>query len=71
MYVVSDGKERTTLIQCTNCGKVYEVSREVSIEKLYVASICPRCGCRIGLNCGQTIEDLYELSNINIDPRYF
>lgn len=71
MYVVSDSKERATLIQCTTCGKIYEINRKVSIENLYVASSCPRCGCRIGLNCGHTIEDLYELSNVNVDPRYY
>lgn len=64
-------KEKETWIQCTNCGKIYCIEKFVPIDKLYVASVCPRCGCEKGLNCGDDEGDIYLYANINVDPRYY
>ena len=68
--VIEDSKEYTWL-QCQTCGELYRIDRKISVEKLYVASICPRCGGRKGLNCGQSKECVYKFMNINIDPHYY
>lgn len=60
-----------TYVQCQNCGKVYKFPRIVARDKLYVQSYCPECGAETALNLGNKEEDIYELYNVNIDPRYY
>ena len=36
-----------------------------------IESICPRCDGNIGLNCGDTKEDVYYFMNPNMDERYY
>ena len=65
-------KEQGTWIQCQQCGEIYFIQESVPIDKLYVASFCPRCDeYTKGLNCGDSIEDIYLFANINVDPRYY
>lgn len=64
-------KEKKTWIQCTDCGKMYYIKKNVPIDKLYVVSVCPRCNCEKGLNCGNDEEDVYLYVNVNVDPRYY
>ena len=65
-------KEQGTWIQCQQCGEIYFIQESVPIDKLYVASFCPRCNeYTKGLNCGDSIEDIYLFANINVDPRYY
>ena len=60
-----------TWIQCQNCGKIYHIAHDVPIDKLYVASECPRCGNYKGLNCGTNPDDFYLYANLNLDGRYY
>ena len=65
-------KEQGTWIQCQQCGEIYFIQESVPIDKLYVASFCPRCDeYTKGLNCGDSIEDIYLFVNTNVDPRYY
>jgi transcription elongation factor Elf1 len=64
------GKEHT-LIQCQSCGHIYVINKKISIEKSIINSVCPRCGGHVGLNCGDTEDDLYIYMNPNLDERYF
>ena len=65
-------KEKGTYIQCQHCGAIYHIDRTVPIDKMYVASTCPECNeYGKGLNCGSNKDDLYELMDINSDPRYY
>lgn len=63
--------EQGCWIQCQHCGNIYHIDRNVPIDKLYVTSVCPRCGETKGLNCGNNKDDVYLFENINIDPRYY
>lgn len=59
-------------IQCTLCGEMYYIEQEVPIDKLYVASYCPKCDeYGLGLNCGSDESDVYAYMSENYDPRYY
>ena len=60
-----------TFIQCQNCGNVYLIVDNISIEESIVESTCPGCNGRIGLNCGNKEEDIYVYMNPNLDERYY
>lgn len=64
-------KIEKTWIQCTECGEVYCIEKRISIEKMYVTSVCPRCGNEKGLNCGHDKDDLYLFADVNMDWRYY
>ena len=69
---MSAEKDRGNWIQCTKCGHIYFVEEEVPIEKLYVASVCARCGeYGNGLNCGSDQSEIYTYYNPNMDERYY
>ena len=65
-----DAKE-STFIQCQDCGALYEVIYEISIEKSIVKMECPECGGHIGLNCGNNRDDIALYINSYVDPRYY
>ena len=67
----TDGRNKTTWLQCQTCGEIYQIQREVPIEQLYVAAHCPNCGLAIGLNLGYQQEDLYYFYNVNLDRRHY
>ena len=70
--MVTGSKDKGCWIQCQQCGDIYWIEEEVPIDKLYVASVCPRCGdYGNGLNCGDNKDDLYLYMNENLDPRYY
>ena len=58
-------------IQCQECGHIYYIEKNVPVDELYVASVCPRCESEKGLNCGRSKDDVYLYANINVDPRYY
>ena len=64
------GKDRTW-IQCQSCGNIYLINKKVSIERSIVKSVCPECDCPVGLNCGDSKEDIYYFMNPNVDSRYY
>jgi len=68
---VGTGKEVGNYIQCRECGHIYKVYKEISIEKSIVYTECPRCGCGIGLNCGNNTLDLYVYYDPTMDKRYY
>lgn len=63
--------EDRTYLQCTNCGKIYQVECNISIEKTYVDNFCPYCDHTRALNCGNDEADLYIYSDITLDKRYY
>lgn len=69
--MVTGNKEKGCWIQCTQCGEVYYIEREVPIDRLYVASYCPGCGHTKGLNCGDKEEDVYTYYDPCLDGRYY
>ena len=64
-------KKKQTWIQCNECGEIYQIPCSVPIDKLYVASNCPRCGFMTGLNLGDKQEDLYYFYDHTKDERYY
>lgn len=66
------GDSKHTWVQCTCCGKIYSIKRNVPIDVMYIDIECPFCddGTR-GLNCGESLDDIYLYCDINIDPRYY
>lgn len=69
---VSANKDRGCWVQCQQCGYVYWLEEEVPIDKLYVASVCARCGeYGNGLNCGSDQSEIYDCYNLNLDERYY
>ena len=67
-----DTKKEGTYVQCQNCGHIYYIEKNIPINKLYIASFCPRCKEYVnGLNCGNNKDDLYLFTNVNVDPRYY
>ena len=63
--------ERTSWVQCTTCGKIYQTQQEISIEELYVVIDCSVCGDTTGLNLGDNEDDIYLYMCENYDPRYY
>lgn len=65
------GKERSSYIQCLNCGEIYTLKRKIPIGISIVKSECPRCKHSKGLNCGHNEMDVMELKDPYLDERYF
>ena len=63
-------KEKTWL-QCMNCGHIYIIDRNISIEKSIVKASCPECEYMKALNCGHSENDVLELYDPYLDYRYF
>ena len=66
-----ENREKGNYIQCSQCGHIYWIEEEVPIEKLYVTSVCARCGHDRGLNCGDKEEEVYAYYNPCMDERYY
>ena len=65
----SEGK---TYVQCQRCGKITTLNGECNIEEIYIINYeCPCCRSMIGLNLGNTKEDIYRYINSNVDYRYY
>ena len=67
----TDGKKKHTWIQCQECGRIYQISRQFSDDELYAVAYCSECESRIGLNLGCDENDIYLYMNPNLDRRYF
>lgn len=63
--------EDRTYLQCTNCGEVYDVYEDISIEDLYVQSYCPKCGHTRALNIGNSEDEKYLFYDPCMDDRYY
>ncbi len=68
MYI---SEKKRTWIQCQTCGALYQIQKKLPVDAFYIDAECPECGCLTGLNCGDNEEDLYELMNVNLDPRFY
>lgn len=64
-------KERGVWIQCQSCGNIYHIEKDVPIDQLYVASTCPKCNGKKGLNCGSDKNDIYLFYDCTKDPRWY
>ena len=64
-------EKECTWVQCQCCGHIYQIANKVSIEKSIIESVCPKCDGDVGLNCGDSKEDIYYFMNANLDERYF
>ena len=69
--MVTESRDKGIWVQCTQCGEIYYLDEPVPIDRLYVTSICPRCGNERGQNCGDKEEDIYYYYNSDMDPRYY
>ena len=69
---MNTGKETGSYVQCQHCGHIYQIKESMLIDKLYVASVCPRCNeYGKGLNCGDKKEDIFIFYDPYLDERYF
>lgn len=59
------------LIQCSRCGHIYNTNQFLNEDDTYIDSICPKCGNSRGLFVGNNIIDMYELYDVNVDPRFY
>lgn len=61
--------------QCSNCGKIHEVDvryRPRGDGITYMTLWCDRCETMTRqLDCGEDSDDLYHMSDINLDKRYY
>lgn len=67
----SDGKKKSTWVQCQDCGEIFQIPYTISIDKLYVMTNCPNCGDAKALNLGNQKEDWYYFYNVNLDYRQY
>ena len=68
---MSGAKEQGTWLQCAHCGKIYHVDQKVPIDKLYIESVCARCGCGQALNLGDDESEIYYYYDSNLDERFY
>ena len=66
-------EERTevALVQCMDCGHIYQIHKTLSSDAFIIESWCPGCECTKAINCGDNINDIYLYMDINIDPRNY
>jgi ribosomal protein L33 len=65
-------KESGSYIQCCECGHIYWIDKEISIDKIYIKSYCSKCNkITKGLNCGEKEEDIYMYYDCVKDSRYY
>ena len=64
--------EDRTFLQCTNCGKIYEVEGKWSADDLYIDNYCSCCGHnnRMLIVCDD-IDDIYKYYDNTLDERYY
>ena len=65
---------RVQWVQCQACGNLQEADIEgYTIEdEDYIMVKCKKCHqIAAHLLCGNKIEDVYQLYNLNMDPRYY
>jgi hypothetical protein len=67
---VKSGEQDHTWVQCQCCGKIYAITQKISIDTLFVKSVC-RCGYDKALNLGHDRDDVYLYINPNVDGRYY
>lgn len=63
---------KTTLIQCMECGEISEVNLDIPFKHDYIDLFCPKCKeyhrC---LNLGHDEDDKYLYMDINVDPNCY
>ena len=62
------------IFQCSCCGNIHKVSSKYRPEEdeIYVPLWCPKCReTTKQLYCGDDEDKLYELYDVNLDPRYY
>ena len=67
-------KRDKEIFQCGCCGSIHKVDEKYKPrgDKIYVTLWCQQCGRYTRqLYCGDDINDLYELYDVNIDPKYY
>ena len=69
--MITGSKDKGCWVQCSHCGYVYWIEEEVPIDKLYITSVCARCGHDRGLNCGDKKEDIYVYCDPYLNERYY
>ena len=67
-------KRDKEIFQCSCCGSIYKVDDKYKPrgDDIYEALWCSKCKeYTMQLYCGNDIDDLYELYDVNIDPRMY
>ena len=62
------------IFQCNCCGNIYKVDERYKPkgDNVYETLWCQQCGeYTRQLYCGDNLDDLYMLCDINIDPRMY
>lgn len=58
-----------SFVQCQYCGNIYYTEQEISSDDFIINVLCPNCGHRRALNCGENREDIYLFYDHTKDPR--
>ncbi len=67
-------KRDKEIFQCSCCGNIHKVDEKYKPrgDDIYVQLWCEKCKEHTQqLYCGDNIDDLYMLYDINIDPRMY
>ena len=68
-----NGMKRAVWVQCQSCGKLHKETIQYNIEDdFYIKVHC--LGCRddtTHLICSEDESEIYDLYNLNVDPRYY
>lgn len=59
---------------CQQCGKMHQISDKYKPKEdnIYVELWCDKCKEYVQmLDCGDDINAIYEVYNLNVDPRYY
>ena len=64
-------KKYRSYVQCSHCGNIYAIKKQLNIEETYITSTCPQCSWTRGLCLGESREDIYELYDVSFDRRYY
>lgn len=60
-----------SFVQCQYCGNIYYTEQKILSDDLIINVVCPNCGYKRALNCGDKREDIYLYMDATLDPRYY
>lgn len=67
-----NGMKGKVWLQCQECGRLHKKEVQNNIEDIYIEVQCPKCrNTTTHLVCSEDESEIYNLYNLNIDPRYY
>lgn len=60
--------------QCQQCGEMHQIDDKYKPkeDRIYAKLWCEKCKTYVQmLDCGEDVVDIYEIYNLNVDPKYY